>query len=142
MRELAHRLGVRLTLKSVNIEYLGLNLGNEDVYLPENETYSRYKKSSDGYKPRFSRDKQCYQLWHSLVINWDGTVVPCCKDYNSTIIIGNILTDNIESIWNGKTMQKLRQTFLKTPDLIPLCLDCVITDFSLVKVNSNLESAD
>jgi len=136
VRDLAVRLGIRLTLKSVNIEYVGLNSETGDAYLPDDETYSRYQKSASGYKPRFSREPVCFQLWHSMVINWDGTVVPCCKDYNSSIIIGNILTDSVYSIWNGKKMRRLRQAFLTSPDSIPLCADCVLTDFSLVKVDA------
>jgi len=137
VKQLANELGVKLTFKSVNIEFLGRDLKIGETCLPEDDKYNRYIRSSENYLPRFSREKLCYQLWHSLVINWDGSVVPCCKDYDNICLLGNILSEGPRSIWNGKTMRSLRKVFLKTPDLIPLCADCFLTDFSNIKVLNN-----
>jgi len=36
------------------------------------------------YKP------SCPVRWESVCILWNGTVVPCCRDYNGDIILGNL----------------------------------------------------
>lgn len=67
----------------------------------------------------------CIFLWRSLMVDWDGTVFPCCVDTNSVLRLGNVNETPLEAIWNGKMMQKLRQTHaLNNQKDIPLCRNC------------------
>lgn len=54
-------------------------------------------------------DKPCYWLWSSMVILWDGRVVPCCMDYDAKYVLGNIREKSLEDIFNDEPMQKLRR---------------------------------
>ena len=55
----------------------------------------------------------------------DGTVTPCCLDYNGAFIVGDTRKDTIEEIWNGPVYSKLRENFKKLKyDDYPLCLSC------------------
>ena len=41
-----------------------------------------------------------------MIVFSDGNVRPACE---CTINVGNVLTDSIEDIWNGQTMQTYRR---------------------------------
>ena len=43
----------------------------------------------------------CSYLWQRMVINYDGKVTMCCRDYNCEHVMGDINTDSIEEVWNG-----------------------------------------
>ena len=52
---------------------------NGNKLIPTIEKYSRYKKQNDGtYQIKNKMHNHCWKLWHSSVITWDGSVVPCC----------------------------------------------------------------
>jgi radical SAM protein with 4Fe4S-binding SPASM domain len=51
----------------------------------------------------------CRQPWLHLVFLWDGRVVPCCYDYDGKYVIGDLNKESLESIWNNKSMLRLRQ---------------------------------
>lgn len=48
----------------------------------------------------------CVAPWLSLNINQNGSVQPCC---NANLSFGNILRDNIETIWNNESIKKFRE---------------------------------
>jgi len=71
------------------------------------------------------RFKPCTRLWSSMTIRFDGTVVPCCVDFESEVPLGNIKEKTLGEIWNGKPMQDLRKKHL-SGDVsdIPFCKNC------------------
>lgn len=72
------------------------------------EMYMRFKAKS--------RYGLCQSLYNEAGILWDGTVVPCCLDFNGSISLGNINNDGFLNIWNGKKMYDLRK-ILKSSSL-------------------------
>ena len=48
-----------------------------------------------------------------LQIQWDGTVIPCCYDYNNQIQLGNAFEDSIPDILKGSKYQALRDAHSK-----------------------------
>jgi len=50
----------------------------------------------------------CPSINNSAGILWDGSVVPCCFDYNGELAMGNINEKRFLEIWNGPKMNKLR----------------------------------
>src|SRR3990172_1390436 len=64
----------------------------------------------------------CTFLWYNPVILWDGRVTTCCVDYQGKGIIGDIKEDSLAGIWQGDTLQKIREAHLENRyDSIPLC---------------------
>jgi MoaA/NifB/PqqE/SkfB family radical SAM enzyme len=53
-------------------------------------------------------DVPCSVRWESVSILWDGTVVPCCRDYNGDLPMGNVAIDSLEKIWCASLFEKLR----------------------------------
>ena len=75
----------------------------------------------------------CLRLWTGLNVHFDGTVVPCCIDYNEEIILGNVNNQTLMEIWNSEPYRQLRQKHAEGKwDEIPLCKNCVVheTQFS------------
>lgn len=75
----------------------------------------------------------CLNLWSQMVINWDGSVVPCCvyvdpKGHKKGII-GDTTTSSVLSIWKCSEANRLRQLHLLNNqesmiESAPYCVDC------------------
>lgn len=68
---------------------------------------------------------QCTKPWSHMTIAWDGTVLPCCYDYDSKYQLGNITEKSLAEIWNDVPMQRLRQEFREKNVTCDLCVNCV-----------------
>ncbi len=44
-----------------------------------------------------------------LQVQWDGCVVPCCFDFDNTIILGNLKTQSIQEVLTGEKYNQLRR---------------------------------
>lgn len=51
----------------------------------------------------------CPFPWQYLVVQWNGDVVPCCRDYNGVNRIGNVKDNSLKDIWNGPNYAAFRQ---------------------------------
>jgi radical SAM protein with 4Fe4S-binding SPASM domain len=78
---------------------------------------------------------KCFEPWRALTIYWDGTVVPCCNDFDSAIVLGNVRNSTIKSIWNGEKMQELRKQHLKDKSSIDLCKLCPAVSYAFEECN-------
>jgi hypothetical protein len=59
------------------------------------------------------------------VINWDGTVSPCCFDKNAEYPLGNVFNDGgMKAVWKGKPYAEFRRQILKRRRDIPICTNC------------------
>ena len=50
----------------------------------------------------------CPFPWQYLVVQWDGTVVPCCRDYNGVNPMGNVRGSSLKEIWNSAQYKGFR----------------------------------
>jgi radical SAM protein with 4Fe4S-binding SPASM domain len=73
---------------------------------------------------RTVRAHPCWNMWSSVVIAWDGTVVPCCYDYNGTMPMGSVRTQPLAEIWNGDAYRALRAAERAGTNASPLCRNC------------------
>lgn len=62
-------------------------------------------------KPALRNKKdRCRELWRgNLIVHWDGTVVPCCVDFEGLMKLGDANKEKLTDILNAEPMQKLRQ---------------------------------
>lgn len=58
-----------------------------------------------------------------LVVLWDGTVIPCCVDYNATLPLGNAWESKVMDLWHSPAIEDLRRQHL-TGAFPPVCADC------------------
>ncbi len=75
-----------------------------------------------GRRP-FPRTRACRTLWRNAVIRWDGTVLPCCIDVSSTLVLGDLKKDDLVQIFNGSQATAIRKSHLdgKFPPVCKLC---------------------
>ena len=61
-----------------------------------------------------------------LAVLWDGTVIPCCVDYNATLTLGNAWNDRVMDIWLGHEINKLRDQHINGnfPKVCANCNEC------------------
>jgi radical SAM protein with 4Fe4S-binding SPASM domain len=66
----------------------------------------------------------CRLPWETVSITWDGSVVPCCYDYDRKVALGNVKEQTLREIWNGRPMRALREEFRANAVQNPLCRQC------------------
>ena len=74
--------------------------------------------------PIVVRKFPCYHLWSSVVVLWDGRVVPCCFDFNAVSTMGDLNVQSLGEIWNGPEYVALRELELQGRNETPLCAKC------------------
>ena len=76
----------------------------------------------------------CQRLWTGMNIHFDGSVVPCCIDYNDEHVLGNVSTESLHDIWNNLAYVKFRKLHTDGKwDSIPLCKDCRVHEYQFKK---------
>ncbi len=122
IHELAKEIGVdEVKLKSAQV----YDYENGNPLIPTLEKYSRYRKLPDGkYTLKHKLVDQCWKLWHSCVITWDGIVVPCCFDKDADHKLGDMKQMSFLNIWKGKKYQAFRTQILKGRSAIDICANC------------------
>lgn len=66
----------------------------------------------------------CYGLRDQLGVLCDGTVVPCCLDHEGDIPLGNLFTQDLESILRSDRAQQIYHGFGARKAAEPLCRKC------------------
>lgn len=122
VKKLAKELGVdRLLIKNIEVH----NVQEAKQWLPENDRFRRYNFDGETLKVKNKSRKSCSRVWLSTLVNWDGSVVPCCFDKNGDHPLGNINTAaNLEAIWNGPTYNKFRKQLNLHREEIDMCTNC------------------
>lgn len=82
----------------------------------------RAYSSIGGTKP----SRVCFYPWKTMVILYDGSVVPCCMDYNGVQVLGDVKTQSLEEIWRGSFSALRRRFTLLRYDGLPVCRLCDI----------------
>jgi radical SAM protein with 4Fe4S-binding SPASM domain len=92
--------------------------------IPENATYSRYKKTAQGTVFKGKLANHCWRLWHDPVITWDGLIAPCCFDKDASHQLGNLRQQSFAEIWQSEPYQAFRARLLKGRKHIDICANC------------------
>lgn len=122
VKKLAHDLGVdEVVFKTAQV----YDFENGNSLIPDNIKYSRYKKNSDGtYSIKNKLLNQCWRMWSSCVVTWDGVVVPCCFDKDAKHQLGDLKQQSFKELWSTEKYQNLRQSILKSRQEIDICKNC------------------
>jgi radical SAM protein with 4Fe4S-binding SPASM domain len=120
--ELAKELGVdEVRFKTAQV----YDYKHGNSLIPTIEKYSRYKLNSDGtYSLKNKLVNQCWRMWHSCVVTWDGLVVPCCFDKDATHRLGNLKETSLANVWKNAAYNNFRRAILKSRSEIDICKNC------------------
>lgn len=78
-------------------------------------TVVAYVKDLDGPDPDTRRPTAtpvqylCSYPWRSVVVLWDGRVVPCCRDDDAHLVLGDLNRASLAEIWAGPAAAELRR---------------------------------
>jgi radical SAM protein with 4Fe4S-binding SPASM domain len=67
----------------------------------------------------------CPFPWKYLVVQWNGDVVPCCRDYNGVNKLGNVNDESLQEIWNGSAYKAFRDGMASGALESSLCAECM-----------------
>ena len=95
-------------------------------WLPKNESLSRYDYEK---KERKLKKKHCHFLWFVSVINWNGSVSPCCASYFEKFDFGNAFGQGFKSVWNNKKYRAAREAVRTGKFTGTVCDNCLRTGF-------------
>ncbi len=119
-------LGRSLSVNQVKFKTAQIyDFENGSPLIPDNEKYSRYKKMANGkYAIKNNLENHCWRMWHSAVITWEASVIPCCFDKDAQYAMGNLMKTPIAEIWNNEHYRHFRSGLLKGRKNIDICRNC------------------
>lgn len=121
-KRLAKELGAdQIVFKTAQIN----DYENGSDLIPMNDKFSRYKKMSNGkWAMKNPLKNECWKMWHSCVVTWDGLVVPCCFDKDAGHVLGDLKTDGFEALWLGAKYRSFRKAIFTKRKGIDICTNC------------------
>ena len=75
-------------------------------------------------RPKVLPDNVCPWIYYSIAIHVNGNVVPCCRDPRGEEVMGNILEQDFDEIWNGPKFVSLRERIQKDQGSVGICRLC------------------
>lgn len=77
------------------------------------------------YGQKIKEVSVCPYVFYSFAINSDGKISLCFLDWSRKLILGDVLTQSVKSIWSGKEINEYRKMFLRHERKNhPVCGDC------------------
>ncbi|MCX6254894.1 MAG: radical SAM/SPASM domain-containing protein [Bacteroidia bacterium] len=67
----------------------------------------------------------CPFSWQYLVVQWNGDVVACCRDYNAENKMGNVNEGTLEEIWNSGKYTSFRESMINGKYKNSICQLCM-----------------
>ena len=122
IKQLAKQVGVdRLLIKNIEVR----SEKEAKIWLPKQDKYRRYDFDGEQLQVKNNDKESCPRPWLSTLINWDGSMVPCCFDKNGQYEMGNINeADTLESLWRGEGFEKFRTQLATDRKGIDMCRNC------------------
>jgi radical SAM protein with 4Fe4S-binding SPASM domain len=90
-------------------------------FFPWGEPDMRELGAYDKYPPFMP----CPFAWQYLVVQWNGDVVACCRDYNGENVMGNVKEAGLVEIWNGKKYAEFRENMVSGKYQNRICKPCM-----------------
>lgn len=111
-QELAKKIGINIKISRMRpdmgkeiFETTQKALERDKAWIPDNPAYTVI---STKRKKRIG----CMLPWTETMINWDGSVLPCCAVYSEKYAFGNILKNSFAEIWNNEMYVAARKEIL------------------------------
>lgn len=124
IRLLAKQVGATFEIKTANLNMIpGVHF---ETYLPDQDEFRRYEWNDRNMKweHKGEFENKCSFVETGLTINWDGSVNPCCYDYQAEYFLGNANEQSISEIWSGAALITLRNAIRTNRAGLPICTIC------------------
>lgn len=122
VQQLAKEIGVdEVIFKTAQV----YDFKNGNDLIPTIDKYARYRQNSDGtWSIKNKLENQCWKMWHSCVVTWDGKVVPCCFDKDADHVMGELSQNDFKTIWKSNNYKNFRSSILEHRSKIDICQNC------------------
>ena len=122
VKKLAKKMGVdNVVFKTAQI--YDYEHGND--LIPTIERFSRYQESSSGkYTIKNGLQDECWKMWQSCVITWDGKIVPCCFDKDAHYVLGDLEKGSFAEMWHSQVYNDFRDKVMTSRSQIEMCKNC------------------
>ncbi len=88
----------------------------------------------------YNKNGSCLALKDHIGILVDGTVVPCCLDYNGSLALGNIYKESLEDIMKSENVKRMLEGFQNKCKIKEICCHCNFYDrIAMKKARDNNE---
>lgn len=97
------------------------------LYLPRDKRHWYYDPQAfetGTLRPRSVPRNTCPWIYYSMAIHANGDVVPCCRDATGKFVMGNMLTQGLDEVWNGDRFKKFRRMLFKDQSSMSICNLC------------------
>lgn len=92
------------------------------IWKPHNWSDGRRYRPSNEHQEKVSCGRP---VRGPIQVQWDGLVVPCCFDYNSNIVLGDLNKESLYEVVTGRTYNKFREAHVQGNfRLYPFCDSC------------------
>lgn len=119
------KFGSKLGVDKVVIKTMQLSsYENALKFMPIDKKYSRYYIEDNQLKIKNKLKNECFALWRTSVITWDGDVAVCCFDKDADYNLGNVFKNNFNEIWTNENYTKFRKAIFNNRKKIPMCTNC------------------
>lgn len=85
----------------------------------------KLERSTSSLSPYIGEKRMpCSDLWHKMAINYRGEVNLCCHDYLQKYDLGNLIDENVDTVWNSQLLNKIRNEH-EMNEYSGLCENCL-----------------
>lgn len=121
-RLMAKEMGIKLSVNKMRtdmgrevFEMPGDAIKRDGKWVPTNPEYNIFDMENVAARKHF----RCNLLWKESVINWDGSVMPCCFIYSEQHSFGNIRESSFKEIWNNDMYVAARKAIRSAMNAAP-----------------------
>lgn len=120
-KKLARVLGAdQIAIKSAQVESREQNAN----LIPTIDKYARYAFQNNSPKIKNKLRNKCFRIWNTLVITWDGNVIPCCFDKPLEFAMGNLKEGTALQLWKSSFFNQFRKSILISRKNHSMCRNC------------------
>ena len=76
-------------------------------------------------KGKFYKNIVCTDIFRYMTILWEGSVVPCCLDYEGQVLLGDVNKNSLKEVWLGNKFKNFRKMLLNDITSMKMCEPCM-----------------
>ena len=116
VKKMAEEIGVELRINKMRtdmgkeiFEKARVSVERDSQWIPDDPKYCAFDMEHKEVKEQKSF---CDLPWKETVINWDGSILPCCAVFEDKYSYGDAFKSSFKNVWNGKKYVAARRELL------------------------------
>lgn len=134
-RKMAKEIGVEIHINPMRtdmgkeiFETAAQAIERDEKWIPDDPKYCPFDLETKTVR---KKKTFCELPWKELVINWEGSILPCCSVFEEKYSFGNAFKEEIRTIWNNSLYHSARREIAnKNSGPKTVCHICKSTGFT------------